>query len=200
MTIPSTNRTHALEQAGIAILLAGVIAVAALLAFILGFQAVYAGKIYPGIRIAGVDVGGLKPEEAADLLSANLAYFHSGRILLQDENTQEVWLVTPLQMGVFLDANGSARQAFDVGRSGKLYDRLNAQFDAWYYGSEFAPVLIFDQRLAQQYLSGLAVTIDRPIIEADLSVQGTEVIVRSGQPGRTLDISATIDRLTNQVV
>jgi len=200
MTIPSTNRTHALEQAGIAILLAGVIAVAALLAFILGFQAVYAGKIYPGIRIAGVDVGGLKPEEAADLLSANLAYFHSGRILLQDENTQEVWLVTPLQMGVFLDANGSAQQAFAVGRSGKLYDRLNAQFDAWYYGSEFAPVLIFDQRLAQQYLSGLAVTIDRPIIEADLSVQGTEVIVRSGQPGRTLDISATIDRLTDQVV
>ena len=199
-SLSSPNHASRLEKAGAAILLGGLIAIGALLIFVLGFQAVYAGKIFPGVRIAGVDVGGLKPSEAADLLSTSLTYFQNGRILLQDESNQDVWLVTPMQMGVFLDSSGSASQAYQVGRAGGIYERLNQQFDAWYYGSDFPPVLIFDQRLAQKYLTDLAAGIDTPIIEADLSVQGTEVIVRSGVPGRTLDIIDTIERLTAQVV
>ncbi|HEY4692179.1 MAG TPA: VanW family protein [Bellilinea sp.] len=165
--------------------------------FIAGFQFWFGGRIYPGVTVAGVPVGGLSPADAAGEIQARISFPTSGKILLQDG--EAVWVVTPQEVGLFLDPGASAASAFDYGRSGSLMSRLQAQFAGWSDGAEASPALVFDQRLARQYLAGLAAQIDHPVIEANLGVQGTEVIVRSGEIGRTLDIDASLAALSVQV-
>ncbi len=164
---------------------------------IVGYQLRYAGKIFPGVRVAGLDVSGLKPEAAAALAQARFTYPKSGRILLQDQ--EKAWLAAPADLGLYLDPETTARAAFAVGRTGGIGERLSAQLQAWQEGVELAPALVFDQRAAFNYLTALAQQVDQPVVEASLSLNGTEVNVTPGQPGRQLDLPATLERITAQV-
>ena len=56
-------------------------------------------------------------------------------------------------------------------------------------------MVTFDQLVAVDYLHALAAQIDRPTIEAGLSLNGLEVEARPGQVGRALDVLATLDTL-----
>jgi vancomycin resistance protein YoaR len=107
--------------------------------------------------------------------------------------------VMPSVARLFLDPGASATAAFNVGRQGGLFQRLDEQFSAWFSGAEVSPTLVFDQRIAYQFLENLATQINKPVIEANLGLQGTEVVVRSGEVGRTLDIGASLAAVSAQV-
>jgi hypothetical protein len=70
----------------------------ALASVTLGFQFLNAGKVFPGVTVAGVDVSGLSPEDAAAKLSLSLTYPYSGRVVFRDGD--RVWVATPAQLGM----------------------------------------------------------------------------------------------------
>jgi hypothetical protein len=49
-----------------------------LLAALTAFGIYHAGKVYPGISVAGINVSGLSPEEAAAKLAQTLTYPQTG--------------------------------------------------------------------------------------------------------------------------
>ncbi len=161
-----------------------------LVVFLFGTQIWFAGRIFPGVQVAGIKVGGLRPQEAALRISEGVHYPSQGRILFRDGD--QIWVTTPAELGLVLDAEGSARNAYQVGRSGWLLERVRTQFYAWYTGHSIAPNLIYDQRMAYAYLNKLANEIDRPTIEARLELQGTDVVVVPGQVGRFIDIPRSL--------
>lgn len=162
----------------------------------MGFQLVYAGRIYPGVSIAGIDLGGKRQNEAAVSITEWIEYPVRGRILLRDG--ERSWMVSPQEMGLYLDADSTARRAIEVGRKG-LLQRLEEQFSSLFSGYELSPTLVFDQRVAYQYLSNLKSQIDQAVVEAQIFLEGTDVVVRSGQNGRSLNTDATMDALINQI-
>src|SRR5512140_1662498 len=50
----------------------------------MGYRLVYLGRIFPGVSVAGVDVSGMKPDEAAVKIQAALTFPYSGRIVFRD--------------------------------------------------------------------------------------------------------------------
>ena len=183
-----------LEQLLIAIFAGCIIATGLLVAFGLGVQVWLAGRIAPGVTVSGIDIGGLSPQEAAILLNDQITYPTDGRILLRDG--EETWLLTPAQLGMYMDPESSAAHAFGIGREGNLIKRLNDQWITWRYGYNIPPSFIFDQRVAYMQIKQLASLIDKPVIEAELRLNGTDVEVRSGQIGRTVNIDATIEKIS----
>jgi vancomycin resistance protein YoaR len=180
------------------ILLGGAaIFVAALMALLIGFQAFYNGYIYPGIQVGWVDIAGMKTEEAAALLDYHVIYPQQGRVLLRDSD--QIWVAAPSELGLSFSGAYNAQTAYEIGRSGTFFHQLSDQFQAWYRGITLTPALIFDERLAENYLRGLASEIDKPTVEASLEINGTDVVVKPGQIGRTLDIYATRDLIQTQV-
>ncbi len=194
---PSPNARSIVEQALIALILGVALFMALTAAFIVGAQIWFAGRIFPGVSVGGIAVGGLTPAAATAAIQNAVTYPQTGQILLQDG--QNGWLAKPQELGLFLDPGASAQAAFKVGRQGSLFARLSSQFDAWYRGESLPPTLVFDQRLAYQYLANIARQIDRDVSEASLSINGTEVVVRSGEVGRMLDIEASLQLVSAQV-
>jgi vancomycin resistance protein YoaR len=168
-----------------------------ILAVAIGFNVFYAGQIFPGVSVAGVDLSGLKPDEAASLLASRLDYPQRGRILFKDG--EKYWLATPAELGFFLDPQATARTAYQQGRSGSLARRAFSQFNAWYTGFSISPQYIYDANVAQTYLGGIAAQNDIPKIEPSLSVNGATVVVSPGQTGRSLDIPTTSAALQTQL-
>ena len=162
-------------------------------ALAIGYDFWYSGRIYPGVSVAGVELSGLPPQQAANLLARRLSYPETGKIVFKDKD--KLWVATPLQVGLFLDAQNSAMQAYHYGRQGDPLTRWFSQLRAWYSGQNLAPQLVYDERMAQNYLEQIAAQVDRPTVEASLSVNGTQVVVHPGQVGHTLDVSATLQPL-----
>ncbi len=177
--------------AGVALFVLLVVALA------IGYDFWYAGRIYPGVSVAGVELAGLPPQQAANLLARRLTYPETGKIVFKDKD--KLWVATPLQVGLFLDAQNSAMQAYHYGRQGDPLTRWFSQLRAWYSGQNLAPQLVYDERMAQAYLRQIAAQVDRPTVEASLSVNGTQVVVHPGQVGHTLDVSATLQPLQTRL-
>ena len=165
--------------------------------FMLGSRLLYADKALPGVHAAGVSLGGLTTDEIESVLGQTLTYPQTGLIVLNDGD--QLWTIRPEELGVIIDLRAMALQAMAIGRQGNLIDRLQQQIDAWYLGHPISPIVIFDQVVGGSYLQGLAQGIDRPTLEASLSLNGTEVETRSGQIGRQLEIHTTLDALVTPI-
>src|ERR1044071_3721853 len=70
-------------------------------AWTLGYQLLYAGRIFPGVSVAGVDLSGLTRDEAALKLSQTLAYPNNCKILFRDG--EKAWVATPAELGMVFD-------------------------------------------------------------------------------------------------
>ncbi|MBK8417610.1 peptidoglycan binding domain-containing protein [Candidatus Villigracilis saccharophilus] len=113
-----------------------------------------------------------------------MSYPITGKILFRDAD--KLWVASPAELGMVFDPSASSLAAYKYGRSGGVFGALASQVRAGGLGSDVAPVIIFDQRVAYTYLQNIAVQVDTPVLEASLRVDGTNVIAEPGQLGRFL--------------
>jgi vancomycin resistance protein YoaR len=161
------------------------------------YSRMYAGRIFPGVTVGGLDLSGLSADQAATLIAKRLDYPQRGKIVFQEGTS--LWTANPAALGLTLDTQTTALAAYNLGRTGSLTARMADQWRAWSSGVELAPWFVFDQRVAQSYLQGIAGQVDRPIIEATLGISGVDVVVNSGQVGRTLDVANALSSLDAQM-
>lgn len=190
----STDPAKLLRRIGLLVVGAAAATLATTWLFLLGVRVVYAGRILPGVTAGGVSLAGLSAPEAEIALGQALTYSHDGHLVLRDGD--RTWLATPAQLGVVIDVPSMARQALAVGRQGWLGVRMAEQLQAWFVGAPVAVRVVLDERIGAAFLKDVAAEIDRPLIEASLSVQGLDVTMAPGQIGRQLDIPATLEAVS----
>jgi vancomycin resistance protein YoaR len=182
----------------LAALIAGfVLFIGIILVWTIGYQLLYAGRIFPGVSVAGVDLSGLKPNDAAVKLSQTLSYPITGKVLFRyaDKN----WVASPVELGMVFDPTASALAAYELGRRDGLFGSISKQIQAGGLGLDVPPVVIFDQRVAYVYLQNLAAQINQPVVEAALRLEGTNVVSAPGQLGKLLNLDATLVYLGAQL-
>ena len=168
-----------------------------IVAVVIGYNISFSGKIFPGVAVAGVDISGLEPSEAALRLQGELAFPRQGKILFRDGD--KVWLSSPADVGFFVNPQASAAEAYQYGRSGGPLYRLTEQFRSWYLGTTLPVMYVFDENAAQSYLQGISAQTDLQMVEASLSIDGVEVVVHPSQTGRHLNVPETLDNLHLQL-
>ncbi len=162
------------------------------------FGSIYSGRIYPNIRVGGVDLSGMTIEQARQRLEEEILFPQSGKILLQDG--ARIWTVAPSEVGFFLDAQASAVAAYSVGREGALFSRLFRPLQVWLGGASLSPRVTYDERKALAALQKIAAEIDVAVVEAALQIQDLEVQALPGRVGRSLDVEASLVALRNQLL
>ncbi len=155
------------------------------------------GRVYPGVSVAGIDLSGLSLEEATAALTEQVTFPENGKIVFQDG--ERTWIARPSELGLAFDTVTSASAAYNLGRERHPITRLFSRLGAWYSGRDLPPLMIYDERVAMQYLEGIATRVNQPTIDASLTVSGTNVIVSPGQIGRTLDTQAVLAELQPQM-
>ena len=157
---------------------------------LIGFEIAYANRIYPNVYVNDIDLSGLSLEEAYSRLSEDIAYTYEGQIEITYQG--QGWQATPLDLGYRVDLEVSAQQAYNVGRRRWLIPNLIEKGRAWFEGVQLSPVALYDERIAQNFINAIADEINVPVEEAALSLEGTEVIVQSGQVGRQVDVDRSL--------
>ena len=145
------------------------------------------GRIYNGVSVAGVDVGGKTTGEAKTLVEERLA-----------QNLDQIDLSGPQdvslgarQLGVSYDVPATMDRAYGVGRSGNVFERLTSRLQAAYGSAEVSPEIGYDPERVDALTEAVAQRVDRQPREASVAVQGAEVLVGESREGYGLNVPAT---------
>ena len=190
-------RTSLVSQLLTTILVGVALALLAVIVVLGTYQLWFSGRILPGVSVAGVDLSGMDPDLAALIINQNLVYPYTGKILFRDG--EKIWLASPAELGFVLNSADSIQAAYQVGRSGSLLSRLSTQVKSWRGGLDIPVVIMFDQRVAYAFMQKIASEIDRPEIEAELALNGVQVIATTGQIGRLMNVDMTMNLLITQL-
>ena len=184
-------------QLGTALWLGLAIALVALVFINLTAGAVFSNRVFPGVSMSGRSLSGLKLNQVASLITVTPGYPESGSITLTYGDSS--WMVTPAQLGVFTDPQATALTAYKTGRSGSIEKILLDRLALLRGGVEVQPSFLYSESITVDYLNKIAAEINQPLREASLEISGTTVIVNNGQPGRVLDIPATLALISAQI-
>lgn len=156
------------------------------------YQWVYRDVVFPGVRIAGIHVGGRSARAA-------LARLKEAGIDAESDVTlrtgDQVWSLRPEASGLAFDANATVTKAWEVGRSGPRPRAVWDMVTARWIGHPVAPIVSFDATKARAALADIAGRFDRPPQNAGVLVEGTVVRTTAATVGHTVIIPASLEAL-----
>ena len=191
--LTSKTEKKVLLQLFLAIPLSAAVFVMLLAMLLIGYEVVYADRIYQGVVVHGQNLSGMTLDEASQALQTALSYTYEG--MLTFTYNDQTWEAKPIDLGFLVDPTFSAQEAYNTGRKGWLPQNLVEKGRAWFTGIHLSPVAYFDERLALTFIQSIAAEIDQPVQEASLALENAEVVVKSGQVGLEVDVQTTLSLL-----
>ncbi|HET9496079.1 MAG TPA: peptidoglycan binding domain-containing protein, partial [Chloroflexia bacterium] len=160
-------------------------------AFSLAWQGQYAGKVYAGVSVLGIDLGGKSADEAESLIRERVKPFVTEPVVLAWRGQE--WRPSLDDLGIRLSVDATVEEAFNVGRTGDFFGNIAQQWGAAQTGYNVPLTVQVSEPRMQEYLSSVAdSTINQELFEGDVRLQGTQIQAMPGREGRTLDTYATI--------
>jgi lipoprotein-anchoring transpeptidase ErfK/SrfK len=149
----------------------------------------YRGHIYPHVYALGIDLGGKTPAEAADALKTIAPQLDTGLLILTDGEAR--WSYPWSEAGLTLNAETTAQAAYAIGRGGTWQD----QAEVWLNYYDVPPRFEFDSAAARDLLESLSEEVSVPAVDPEIRIEGDEVVLVPGEPGRVLDVATSLNRL-----
>ncbi len=205
MTTPSaatsSSGNWAIRALQVLLALLVMLVIAAALSVVAGvavYQYVYQDRIFLGARAAGLDLGGLTRQQAADMIRGQVDYFDKTRIKFNYGDKS--WEASPAQLGGFLPADALAEQAYQLGRSGDLSARVLAQAALYRYGIEIPLRSEFNKQPTEEFIRRIAREVDRPARNASLTIRDGKVETMAGQEGWEVAQPALVHQVEDRVL
>jgi len=171
-------------------LILALLALVALLACsLLAFEVRYRNRIYPGVSIWGMDVGGLRPEAETERL-ASVSELEEPLVFLV--GPERDFAARPSDLGFQLEPASTLAQAYDLGRAGSEALGWLARLELLAFGADLPPVLTYDEAETRRYLETIAAEVDLEAVDATLSFEGVTPVAETSRPGRRLDAETTL--------
>jgi lipoprotein-anchoring transpeptidase ErfK/SrfK len=161
---------------------------------IAAYPIVYNGRIYPGVSVRDVDVGGLTQEEAIAVLAASLP--DPAAQVIQLRADEHLWQLSWADAGMGFDYTGMAAAAYQVARQGPWYEQVSPAWDVRSYGYSVGLMMVqADPAQVTAALEALAPTVLTPPMDAQLQIGPGGAMALPGQAGRALDVEASAARV-----
>lgn len=188
-SVPSRARR---QPRGVWLLVAGGALIALPVLLVVGAYLVFrvSDTISPGVSVGEVPVGGLSLQQA--IVQLDRAWNQELQITAVDTaDAGRIWLASPSEFGLSVDAESSARQAYAHGRAnglGGIRDLLQT-FSA---GFQLTPVVRFDEAAARAGLQRWSTSVSFSPQDAQLGFASGRVNAVPSQWGRQLDVDTSL--------
>ena len=140
-----------------------------------------AGRVHPGVTVAGIRVGGMTPSEATAALEKDLPAKSSQPVTIV--YGQKTWKVPPADLSLTFDYPELAAEAMAVGRTGRFATSASQRLTAW-FGKERLPASgVADPEKMKKTLDAVAKTTDVPATDASVEVAGISATVKASSNG-----------------
>jgi vancomycin resistance protein YoaR len=140
------------------------------------------GKIYKGVEVGDVALGGMTAQEAQQILEER-----TGGLKEIEFTGPEEFTLSADELGVDFDVQRTAEQAYDVGREGGILNRIYGRTEAT-WGTVRVPFIVdYERERLRDGLSGVFSALTIEPIEAGFEVDGSEVSATESRTGQRVD-------------
>ena len=159
------------------------------------FEKTYENRLYPGIKINGINLGGKTPQEVANYFSEKNKYFAKTQITFFWEE-QAVATTSGKTLNIGYDQNLVAQQAYLLGRGPYLLSNLILKFKAYSENIDLPIVLDFDKAQAEKIFANIAQQTDLEPKDALFTfANGRVTAFHPSSTGRKLNRDKTLQQL-----
>jgi len=162
------------------------------------YRLVYANKIFPGVKIGGLRVGGVSVEVATEKLSTRATVFneHGLKLLIDGKETT----IYPQNYGVDLLIEDTIQEAYDLGRAGPFLQQLYQSLSVPITGKSFQASIHVDNKILHDEIRSMSEIFDTPPKDIRLVVEDKSVeVLFDTQPGRVVDREAVKEAIIRSV-
>lgn len=147
-----------------------------------------AGKIYRGVEVGAVSLGGETPAEAERLLMERT----TGELGAIELNGPEKASLTAEELGADYDVASTVRDAYEVGREGSVPGRLSERLRTTFGGVSVPLEVKYRTEEVQDRVWLVASRLDAEPRDASVDIRGSEVEATPSTEGYDLDVAATL--------
>ena len=181
----------------LALLLAVLLTVSTAGVALLAYGGHYADRIFAGVTVLDVDVGGLTRDQAVERLDQELA--NTGLPYVSLSTSEQEWTLSTRDLGAQMPLRDVVQQAWLLGRTGSFLDDWSARFHLLWWGYRIVPKLALEPGLTLTSLRQVARQAGHPARRAQLWVAGLQARADESQVGREMDIQATAETIQREL-
>jgi vancomycin resistance protein YoaR len=148
-----------------------------------------AGRIYRGVEVGDVALGGKTPAEARQTVEEHA----TGALKEIEFSGPEQFTRTAREMGVSFNLGATVAEAYAVGREGNILERLGERANALVGGVTIPPDVDYRSEKARAEVGEIASQVNRDPKEASVNIYGSQVEVIESREGYRLDNMATME-------
>ena len=145
----------------------------------------YRDRVFPGVRLQGMDLSGMSPEEVFDIAQVKAEYFRLPAITLHAADQR--FTLRPADLGIALDPAATAQSVLSAGRQGDLLTQIRQRAEMWWSGLDLSPVVRVDVEALARAIDEIAARTNQPARDAQIIFEGEVVRELPAQVGRQLD-------------
>jgi vancomycin resistance protein YoaR len=165
------------------------------LLLLVGYRLALADRVFPGVSVRGVDLGGRTRAEAAGLLTSRLQLSVAAPLVVVADSRQ--WQLSRAALGAHYDVGQLTALALSYGRTGRVLGDLLAPVTLRITPRDIDPSILLDDADWNAFLDPIATAIDRPAVDASLTIDsGHRPVISPEQDGVRLDRVRTRELLT----
>lgn len=148
----------------------------------------YDGRILPGITVAGVDLGGMTPDEAAAAVDRAIAPELDRTVTLRTDARR--WTTTPRELGATTDADAAIAEAMEVSQapSGAALARMRLLGESVTFAQDVT--VAHSEEGIRAFVDEVAAELHEPATDATASVVGDALEIVPDRTGTVLDTDA----------
>ena len=161
------------------------------------YQGRYADRIYPGVRVAGVDVAGLDRGAARRLLGTALARYAAGSVVVSSDGGSVQ--IQDADLGRVPDVEALLDEAFAVGRLGDAMGNAADGVRSLLRGTDIAPRVSVDAAAVTRAVQTVAARLDKPAVSATAAATTTGFATTPAVGGRGLAQAELVDAIVQRL-
>ena len=168
----------------------GIIAVAAVVGITISEKFGNDDEIMDGIKIGGVEVGGLDQEEADEKITEYIEKLQSRSVIINIEEEQVT--ATAAELGFSCDAKDTVEQAFAVGKSEGFFAKLKSLGKAEAGEGDFALDSTVDETILRSYVEEKCTQFDIKAKNSKLKLVNGKFKATKSRNGMEVQIEDTV--------
>jgi vancomycin resistance protein YoaR len=153
------------------------------------------GKIYRGVEVGDVALGGRTPAEARQIVEEHA----TGALEEIEFSGPEQFTRTAREMGVRFNVEATVNEAYAVGREGNILERLGERGRALLGGMTIPPDVDYRPEKARTEVEEIASQVNHEPKEASVNIYGSEVEVVGSREGYRLSPTATMESVDSAI-
>jgi vancomycin resistance protein YoaR len=153
------------------------------------------GRIYRGVEVGDVALGGKTPAEARQIVKQHA----TGALKEIEFSGPEQFTRTASEMGVKFNIEATVEDAYAVGRQGNILERLGERANALVGGVTIPPDVDYRSGKARGEVEEIASQVNHEPREASVNIYGSQVEVVESHEGYKLDLAATMHSVDSAI-